>query len=129
MKSRSLRLSRDDLRTMVAVLDAPITSFVALAHVAGLDPARDFRGADLRGADFADDDLAGFDFSGADLTGAYLSRATGLHGMITDAGTRFPAQALHPPPDFDLATALDGMLRGEAPPPAWRPFITKLDFS
>src|SRR3954453_14777801 len=78
MNLPGLRLSRADLGTIVAVLDAPTDSFVSLARIAELDPAHDFRGANLRGVDFGTDDLSGFDFSGADLTGADLSRATGL---------------------------------------------------
>src|SRR3954452_2094338 len=70
MKLPGLRLSRADLGTIVAVLDAPTDSFARLAELAGLDPARDFRGADLRSVDFGTDDLAAFDLSGADLTGA-----------------------------------------------------------
>ena len=69
MNLPGLRLSRADLGTIVAVLDAATDSFETLAKLAGLDPARDFRGADLRGVDFGTDDLTVFDFSSADLTG------------------------------------------------------------
>ena len=86
------------MRRVVAVLDAPATGFVALARVAGLDPARDFRGADLCNVDFGADDLEVFDFSGADLTGADLSRVTRLPtdgsrhapaGIVADAAAGF----------------------------------------
>ena len=50
-------------------------SFVALVRAAGLDPARDFRGASLTNLDFRNEDLRGFDFSSADLTGADFRRA------------------------------------------------------
>jgi hypothetical protein len=41
-----------------------------------------------------------------------------------------PAEpATTPPADFDLALVHDIILRGEAPPAAWVPSITKLDFS
>jgi hypothetical protein len=33
-----------------------------------------------------------------------------------------------PPPDFDLGRARKMILQGEAPPEAWRPFLTDLDF-
>ena len=85
-----LTLPRVALRAIVDVLDAPATSFIALVRVAGLDPARDFRGFDARGVDFGTDDLSGFDFSGADLSRADLSRATGLDRIITDSVTRWP---------------------------------------
>jgi len=49
--------------------------FRAMALVAGLDPASDFRGKDLRGIDFRGSDLSGFDFSGADLRGCDFSHA------------------------------------------------------
>src|SRR4051794_32079980 len=78
MNLPGLRLSRADLGTIVAVIDAQTDSFVILASLAGLDSALDFRGADLRGIAFGTDDLTGFDFSGADLTGADLSRAAGI---------------------------------------------------
>src|SRR4051812_10777818 len=84
-----LRLSRADLGTIVAVLDAPTDSFVTLVKLVRLDPAHDFRGADLRGVDFGTDDLTGFDFSGADLTGSDLSRAIGLNRIAFDATTRW----------------------------------------
>src|SRR4051794_10244724 len=122
-----LRLSRADLGTIVAVLDAPTDSFVSLAKLAGLDPARDFRGADLRGVDFGTDDLTGLDFSGADLTGANLTRASGVDRITFDAATRWPASFRRPPPDFDLTEARRMILRGTAPPEHWRPFITELD--
>ena len=41
-----------------------------MVKAAGLDPARDFRGADLRGVDFTGAQLGRYDFSGADLRGA-----------------------------------------------------------
>ena len=58
-----LTLPRTTLRRIVAVLDAPTDCFVALARMARLDPALDFRGAILDGVDFGSDDLSGFDFS------------------------------------------------------------------
>lgn len=124
-----LTLPRAVLGRIVAVLDAPTNSFVALANIAGLDPKSDFRGADLTGVDFGTDDLSDFDFSGADLTDAHLSRAAGRDRMKTDAATRLPANMRRPPPDFDLDKARDMILSGKAPPVAARAFIHRLDFS
>ena len=53
--------------------------FTGLIKLAGLDPTRDFRGADLSGMHFGEADLRNFDFRDADLTGADLSRA-----MVSD---------------------------------------------
>jgi (p)ppGpp synthase/HD superfamily hydrolase len=78
MKPPRLTFPNAVLGRVVAVLDAPTNSFVALARIAGLDPARDFHGADLRGVDFGTDDLSGFRFFGADLRSADLSRTRGL---------------------------------------------------
>ena len=58
-----------------ALFSTPGCDFVTLARAAGLDPARDFRGADLRGMDFGASDLRGLDLSGADLEGCDFSRA------------------------------------------------------
>lgn len=61
----------DELRVrLTQLLSIKSPDFNAMVKAAGLDPARDFRGADLRGVDFTDADLTGFDFSGADLSGA-----------------------------------------------------------
>src|SRR5688572_33448384 len=85
-----LRFSHAELSTILQILESPTDRFVMLARVAGLDPARDFRGADLRGVDFGSDNLSGFDFSGADLRCANLSRAAGLDRVVIDAETRLP---------------------------------------
>lgn len=92
-----MKFSPDELRRIVAVLDAKIASFVELSKLAGLDPACDFRGANLRFVNFGEDDLSDFDFSEADLRGANLSAAKGLSRLKMDAATktddltRFPA--------------------------------------
>jgi len=54
-------------------LDSDITNFFELAAMLGLDPKRDFAGADLSGTDIAEGDLAGADLTGTDLRGANLS--------------------------------------------------------
>lgn len=50
-------------------------SFREMALHVGLDPKKDFKGADLRGVDLSYEDLSDFDFRGADLTGANLYKA------------------------------------------------------
>jgi Leucine-rich repeat (LRR) protein len=129
MKSLGLKFTNEELCTIVAVLDASTTSFVTLSTVAGLDPSRDFRGADLRNVDFGADYLAGFDFSGADLTGAKFSHATGLEAIVIDDATRLPDDFLRPPRDFSLDEVRRRILSGEPPPYAWSQFITELDLS
>lgn len=47
------------------VVSSDTDDFVALASIAGLDPANDFRYANLHGVDFSGLDLSGFDFTGA----------------------------------------------------------------
>ncbi len=78
---------------LTAMVSTPGCDFATLARAAGLDPARDFRGADLRGVDFGASDLSGFDFSGADLSGCNLSRAQLDSAIMTGArrgaGQRF----------------------------------------
>jgi hypothetical protein len=44
-------------------------------------------------------------------------------------GRRGSAATTAPPPGFDYAEARALVLRGEAPPPPWRPWITALQFS
>lgn len=83
-------LDNEAQRMLMAILDAPDEqSFVALARLGGLDPAKAFRHADLTRCDFGDDDLTGFDFSGANLTGATLDRAK-IDGLIWDDATIWP---------------------------------------
>jgi hypothetical protein len=55
--------------------DAGDLSFREMAFRLGLDPKKDFRGADLRGIDLSYEDLTEFDFRGADLSGANLYKA------------------------------------------------------
>ena len=90
-----MSLPPDLVRRAQSVLAARGAEFRCLAELAGLDPARDFIGADLRGVDFGEDDLSAFVFCDADLFGADLSRVTGLTtsmlaGAIFDASTKFP---------------------------------------
>lgn len=61
---------------------------VTLARRIGLEPQNCFAGGDWRGVDFGANDVSGFDFRRADLREAGLSRTTGLHKAIMDAGTR-----------------------------------------
>ena len=97
---------------LTAMVSTPGCDFVALARAAGLDPARDFRGADLRGVDFGASDLNGFDFSGADLSGCDLSQ-TKLDGVIMPgarwgAGQRFMALRGHTGRVNSVAFSPDG---------------------
>lgn len=57
------------------------TSFKTLVQIAGLDPAKDFVGADLTHVDFKNEDLSGFDFRRADLSYSDFSGAN-LSGCI-----------------------------------------------
>lgn len=86
--------------------------FAELTAIAGLDPARAFRGADLRGVEFGTADLAGYDFSDADLTGASLSRARIRGAIFTGAitrGVRWPRPK--PKPEADGPPELSGFRR------------------
>lgn len=60
---------------VAALYEAGPMSFIEMVRAVGLDPARDFRGADLRGADLSYEDLTAFDLRGANLTGANLTGA------------------------------------------------------
>lgn len=62
----------DDL---AKVLEAETDSLYELAQIGGLDPAKDFRGADLQGFDLSGQDLHDMDLSGADLRNANLRGA------------------------------------------------------
>lgn len=78
-RGKSLDFTQDELRRLLAVLDAPEEmGFVALARVGGVNPAKAFRSANLRDIDFGEDDIAGFNFSGAQLDGCDLSRVKNL---------------------------------------------------
>ena len=127
-----MKLTEAQRRVVRAILDHPDDDFGALMRLAGLDPAASFREADLRGVDFGTGDIADFDFSGADLRGANLARARGAdRAIFTDAlrdgATRgLPAS---PPPDFDMDRVREMILKGQAPPASWAPFIINLDFS
>ena len=61
------------------------TSFKALVEIAGLDPAKDFVGADLTGVDFKNEDLSGFDFRRADLSYSDFSGANLAGCLLTGA--------------------------------------------
>lgn len=66
-----------------AVLNAKGASFVELVHIAGLDPAKDFRFNNLRDVDFSNCDLSGFDFTGSDIEGANFDSAR-ISSLILD---------------------------------------------
>ncbi len=124
-----MSLPPDRLRRIIAILDQPEQEdFASLVHLSGLDPAQAFRRADLRDVDFGDADVSGYDVSGANLRGANLTRVRGRDGMKSNAATIWPERWGPPPLDF-LEQAMRMVLRGEAPPVAWRPFITEMVFS
>jgi hypothetical protein len=60
--------------------------------------------------------------SAFDATGTIIRNARGLSGHQ-------PTSPAPPPPDFDGDAVRKMILRGEAPPVAWRPFVTQLNFS
>lgn len=172
------------LARIATIATAETESFVALAKLAGLDPARAFRGADLRNVDFGTDDIAGFNFSRARLEGADISQTKNYEkalftNAITDPATRWPGPPLQPiylsgsinlsgsgamtatistaapspipappqhepdfedadwftmmaaapPVDFSIDEVQRRILAGEPIPPAWLPFVRKLNFS
>lgn len=66
----------DELRSdLEAIATSTTTSFVELVKLSGLDPTKDFVGADLRGADLREQDLTKFNLTGANITGALTSGA------------------------------------------------------
>jgi len=69
----------------VATLKSP--GFVECLSGAGLDPARDLRGANLRDVNFGTADVAGWDLRGTDLSGADLSRVRNFEKALTDDDT------------------------------------------
>jgi hypothetical protein len=113
-------------------------SFVDLVAAAGLDPGRDFVGASLAKLDLSGEDLRGFDFTNADLSDADFSRAnvagvsfrganiSGAIGLVLppEAPTReSPAVPAVKP---ELQTVKRMVLRGDAIPENWVPFVTQL---
>jgi formylglycine-generating enzyme required for sulfatase activity len=78
----------DALRTAQTVFAAKDAGFRKLTELAGLDPARDWRGSKLSGVKFGTDNLSGFDFRDADVSGADFSRARGIRkSMFVGART------------------------------------------
>ena len=123
-----MNLDPDTPWRVIAILEQPgLEDFAALVALSGLDPAQDFRRANLRNVAFGTAGLSGYDFSGADLTGADLSRARGRAGVKSDPTTIWP-EGWGPPPAGFLEEATRMVLRGEAPPGSWRPFITEMRF-
>ena len=66
----------DSLRAdLEAIATSKTDDFVELTKRSGLNPSKDFIGADLRGADLRNQDLTEFDLTGADITGALIEGA------------------------------------------------------
>ena len=114
-----------------AVFACPVPTLRALVEAGGIDPKRDFRGADLRGWPLGEQDVRGFNFAGANLCG------TGIEDALYDGTTIFDNTLFDkgfvlapspPPPNDYLEQAVEMILRGEAPPAHWWPEITRLDF-
>jgi len=83
------------LHKLIAADDA---SFTDLVRIAGLDPSKDFRGANLRKVDFTGCNLTGYDFTGTDMSGSDLSGAYLGDANFTQAvtqGTKWP-ESDHP---------------------------------
>ncbi len=83
--------------------------FTGLIELAGLDPARDFRGADLSGVRFGKADLRKFDFRDADLSGADLSRAVVSDKTLAGSNltrAKLPGERVLSYPQQDLLTAI-----------------------
>ena len=74
-KPVEMQLSPEALTKLKTFVEGGPQPFNEMVDMLGLDPARDFRGADLRGMNLNGADLSGFDFTGADLTGATLKGA------------------------------------------------------
>ena len=114
-----------------AVFACPAPTLRALVEAGGIDPKRDFRGADLRGWPLGGQDVRGFNFVDANLCG------TGIENAIYDGTTIFdntlfdkgfvPAPPPSLPDDY-IEQAVEMILRGEAPPAHWRPYIFALNF-
>lgn len=95
LQSLSVPMSRNsEIRKRAEkVLSAVTDNFVELVKISGLNPSKDFVGANLRGVDFGGSDLSEFRFRNADLRGAILHNATynasSFTGAIVDQKTVF----------------------------------------
>ncbi|MGB0507966.1 MAG: tetratricopeptide repeat protein [Pikeienuella sp.] len=79
-------LTREQRAAAGQVFDSGSKRFTDLVRAAGLDPARDLRGAMLcRIVVQPKEDLSGWDFTGADLSGAVLRRVDLSGAILTDA--------------------------------------------
>jgi hypothetical protein len=63
-------------RRLTYLTEAQGKGFVEMSREVGLDPRRDFRGADLSGVDLRGQDLRGYDFTRAKMAGARIHGAT-----------------------------------------------------
>lgn len=94
-----MKLTKQELRRIGAVIDAPTNDLMQLIQLAGLDPKRDLCGADLRGLSFGSGDCFDLSLNGADLREADLSqvarlRWSALEGANYDETTQLPAYLL-----------------------------------
>lgn len=89
-----MKLADDAARILRHLLEADGASFATLVSIAGLDPRRDFRGANLSGVLFEGSDVTGYDFSDADLTDASFVGAFGsdvIFDRATIDGVHWPS--------------------------------------
>lgn len=129
-------------RQLAAIDAEPTGRFRQLVEAAELDPKRDFRRADLTGLWLEDADLSSFDLSGAVLRDTGLRFAARTDGLILDGALldtadrrwwkrrqkRISASADRPPDGCSERAAAALILRGEAPPSSWVPWIRSLNF-
>ena len=81
-----MKLTREERRTIRALLRHRSDDFAVLAALTGLDPATDFRDADLRDVDFGTSDIGAFNFERANLDGADWSNARGTERTVFPRG-------------------------------------------
>ena len=131
-----MKLTPEQSETARAILRDGPNHFTALARRAGLDPATAWIDADLRGITLvAEDDVSGYVFLRTDLRGADLRLAAGkdratFRDVILDETTLgLPGATDFVPPDDYMDQVKAMILRGEAPPAEWVPFITRLEIS
>jgi len=114
---------------LFSVLEEESLDFSELVRAGGLDSALDLRSANLRNIDLRGQDLSGFDWTGADLSSADFGGATGIDYDSLSTAKLVGVRNLAPPPGFSQDEAKRLILGGSAPPAAWQPFITELQFT
>lgn len=80
-----MKLTSAQRQTLLALWEAQEIDFATLVDIAGLNPARDFRGANLEGVQFGHADLTGYDFTSANLRDADLRNAKASNAVFDGA--------------------------------------------